>query len=227
MAADDLVHVYCSPALRGRFAQDEIIRFHPPIRRGDLEGLSRSCEPGRALIVDGVFAGPLSLTGTECRSLMEAGWSLYGCSSLGALRAAELFTVGMVGLGRIHDFLRLGIITDDAELAAAYHPKSWREMTIPLVNIRFRLMDAIDIDPAARMDVWNAATTIFYMDRTEEELLSKLGRTRAVDHRLASLVRSMSDVEISQKRLDADYAMRALLAQGRETPDATPYLRTR
>jgi hypothetical protein len=222
VVGDSSIHVFCSHFLRGDFADDKRFKFHPPIQRGDLVALEQRSHPGYALIVDGVFAGPLAVTGTECRTFMDAGWRLFGCSSLGALRAAELYSVGMIGLGCIYDLLRLGIVTDDAELAVAYHPSTWQELTISLINLRFRLLEAPSLLPEVKQEIWRTAKSIFYMERTAEEILAGLAKLRAVSEEIVCFVNSLSNNAIKQKYRDADYAMRLLTLMETDEAHAAP-----
>jgi hypothetical protein len=57
---------------------------------------------------------------------------------MGALRAAELDFLGMIGVGKIYEWLRDGVTEDDSEVVLNYtvHGGVYRPLTVPLVDIR-------------------------------------------------------------------------------------------
>ena len=113
----------------------ERIDLRPPVRRDDLTALLK-LPPGRAVIIDGLFGQSLAVTPTECRELLLAGWTLWGASSMGALRASELWSLGMMGVGDIYLMMRSGVVTADDEVAVGYHPDTHEELTASLVHVR-------------------------------------------------------------------------------------------
>ena len=148
--------------------------FHLPIRRGDLAWV----ELGRTvLIVDGEFDQSFSVSPNEILRLLDGGSTVVGASSMGALRAAELFDEGMIGLGRIFEAYRSGRIEGDDEVALAYCPIDLTPHTVPLVNVRFwldRLLALGWISPFERASLLRKARRVFYADRTLERLTSTL-----------------------------------------------------
>lgn len=120
-----------SPNLRHRFD------IRPPIRRGDIERLLASSHSKRTvIIIDGLYGSHLAVTPTECRWLLEAGWILIGTASMGALRASDLWSVGMIGIGEVYTLFRLGYLRSDADVAVAYSETSYEEYTASIVHIR-------------------------------------------------------------------------------------------
>jgi TfuA protein len=86
-----------------------------------------------------VFSSGLSVTPMECRQIMEEGWELIGASSIGALRASELWSVGMIGVGKIFYQYRLGYSLSDSDVATMINPKTYEEVTASLVHIQWIL----------------------------------------------------------------------------------------
>ena len=107
-----------------------------PVQRGDLDDLINEPDPGVCIIIDGVFGGKMAITPTECRELLEKGWLLMGSSSMGALRAADLWSLGMIGIGDIYNDYRLSINKSDGEVAVVYDQNTFEEKTISLVHIK-------------------------------------------------------------------------------------------
>ena len=80
-------------------------RYAPPVQRGDI--LS-DIEDGvnSILILDGLFHQALSVSPSEIMDALRHGIRVFGASSMGALRAAELEAYGMVGVGEIFEHIR-------------------------------------------------------------------------------------------------------------------------
>ena len=108
--------------------------FLPPICRGDIDRLPAGI---RFIgIIDGEFFQKLSISPKEIIRALDRGIMIFGSSSMGALRAAETHTFGMVGIGRIFEKFRDGILDADDEVAVAYEPGTYRALSDPMVNLR-------------------------------------------------------------------------------------------
>jgi len=92
--------VYLGPTL-SRVAAEKVLtaEYLPPIRRGDLARLRE--EVRFVGIVDGEFYQSLAVSPKELLPLLKRGVKVFGASSMGALRAAETYTLGTVGIGRV------------------------------------------------------------------------------------------------------------------------------
>jgi hypothetical protein len=93
-------------------------------------------------IVDGEFYQNLAVSPKEILPLIDAGVTVLGASSMGALRAAETWRHGMIGVGRIFRLFRGGAIDGDDEVAVTYDPVTYRTVSEPLANFRLALADA-------------------------------------------------------------------------------------
>ena len=80
-------------------------RCAPPVQRGDILA---DIEDGvnSILILDGLFHQALSVSPSEIMDALRRGIRVFGASSMGALRAAELEAYGMVGVGEIFEHIR-------------------------------------------------------------------------------------------------------------------------
>jgi len=129
--------IFAGPSIA--LINNEILKYfeiRPPIQRNQLENLlNEYSEPQRVVIIDGIYGSNLTNTPRECRWLLQEGWELIGCSSLGALRASELWPVGMIGVGEVYNLFRLNILKSDADVAVAYDQNN-NELTISMVLIR-------------------------------------------------------------------------------------------
>jgi hypothetical protein len=165
--------------------------YRPPIRRGDL----LTVEPGRrVVIIDGEFDQTFSVSLKEILRFLDAEGVVIGASSMGALRAAELVTEGMIGLGEIYEAYRTGQIEGDDEVALRFCPLSLQSITIPLVNIRFwldRLLAEGWLNPVECSMLLRRARRIFYTERTgarvDALLEATLGASRSAALRASGL----------------------------------------
>ncbi|MFC4064319.1 TfuA-like protein [Actinoplanes subglobosus] len=118
-------------------------RILPPVGHGDL--LRLDPRPGdRVLIVDGFFMHRPPVRHREILFLLDRGVTVAGSSSMGALRAAELWQYGMRGVGDVFGLYRDGVVTGDHEVAVVHGlgEDGYRALSEPLVNIRIAVRDA-------------------------------------------------------------------------------------
>lgn len=203
--------VFIGPSLRAHERPAlRRVALHAPVRRGDLPALARTYPMLRAIgIVDGVFHHALSITPREVLDVARAGLTVFGASSMGALRAAELHTMGVRGVGRIFEMYAEGLVVSDDEVAIAFDPESERATSEPLVNVRCALGKAVldGLLASADADVILAVgRELPYVDRTYTTILRRAGERLGRDF---SGVRA-SLVTHDQKRLDALALFRAL-----------------
>jgi hypothetical protein len=118
--------------------------FRPPARRGDIHRALRD-QFRTIVLIDGEFHGRPSVWQREILDALAEGVAVHGSSSMGALRAAELYSFGMVGHGRIFEWYRDGVIDADDEVALTYGPVElgYPPLSEPLVNIRATLAAAV------------------------------------------------------------------------------------
>jgi hypothetical protein len=119
--------------------------FRPPAEQGDvLTAVERDGAQVLGLI-DGTFLQNLSVWHNELCYALSRGVTIYGASSIGALRAVETERFGSIGVGRIYQWYRDGIVNSDDEVALAHGDSSsgFRQMSLPLVNIRASLEQAV------------------------------------------------------------------------------------
>lgn len=97
-------------------------------------------------IVDGCFDHVLAVWHKEILFAMERGAFVYGSASMGALRGAELHTLGMIGVGRIFEWYRDGVLEDDDEVALVHGPSEvgYLAMSEAMVDIRDRIDAAVE-----------------------------------------------------------------------------------
>jgi hypothetical protein len=132
------VFVFLGPSLpleRAREVLDAI--YLPPVQQGDVLRLLPK-RPTVIGIVDGYFDTVPAVWHKEILLAMSQGVHVFGAASMGALRAAELHPFGMVGVGRVFELFRDGILTGDDEVAVAHGAadSGYRSSCDALVDIR-------------------------------------------------------------------------------------------
>ncbi len=180
--------------------------YLPPAAQGDVYLAVRD---GAQIIgiVDGYFQGVPSVWHKEILWAMSQGVHVFGSASMGALRAAELHTFGMHGIGEIFAHFRDGMLTDDDEVAVLHGPEEmcYRAQTVPLVNIRATLRLAQEqqvINHKVHNLMIEAASGLFYWQRSYAALIEKCaGR---IDGEILDRCRDwLVDHSIDQKCADA------------------------
>lgn len=206
--------VYLGPSLdRDIAAQKLSAQYAPPIKRGDLDNVESHIE--KIAIVDGEFGQSLSVTPKEILKAMCNGVEVWGASSMGALRAAELYPYGMKGYGWVFDAYRNGSIDADDEVALTFDPFSGRACTVPLVNVRYWLDDAVSaglIESRVQRSLLRACRRIFFADRTTVSLY-KLLEEELGGMLFDTLLRHSGGQISDVKRTDAE-GLLSVLARG-------------
>lgn len=181
--------------------------YRPPAKRGDL---LRAAEEGAAIIglIDGVFHQESAVAHREILAAVKKGVTVVGASSMGALRAAEMDTLGMVGIGEVYRMYKTGELISDDEVALVFDPETGYSLSEPLVNIRFTLKQAESdtiLDHDEHDALLAAARSLFYPQRTYPAILSA---ATTVDAATRDRFRAWAqDHAVDRKRLDAIAAL--------------------
>jgi hypothetical protein len=161
--------VFLGPSLE-QSAAEKILpaEYRPPAKRGDLLA---AVHDGATIIglIDGVFHQESAVAHREILTAIKKGVRVVGASSMGALRAAEMDTLGMVGIGEIYRMYKSGELESDDEVALVFDPSSGLALSEPLINIRFTLKRARGegiIDAAEHDALLASARSVFYPQRT-------------------------------------------------------------
>lgn len=203
------------------------VDWRPPCEAGDLMRLDLG--PGdRICVIDGWFDHRPALRHKELWELLARGVAIFGASSIGALRAAEMAPFGMVGIGAIFRAYASGRLTGDDEVALIHGPEAWdwRPMSVPLVDVRATLCRALHTGWVSRDEagaLLRAAGAIHYVDRTWAEILAAAEPASPAIGRLEPW---LGDNAVEQKRIDARACLRAALKSGNLRPPPLSPIRT-
>lgn len=180
--------------------------YQPPVRRFQLE---KFVQQGYNVmgIIDGIFFDRAAVGHREIISALNAGVKVVGGASMGALRASELDTYGMIGVGKVYEWYRDGIIESDDEVAVSTNPDTFEPISVPLVNMRETLKAALAVGLVSEKeheDLLELAINTYYPDRSylgltkegaKKGLISEEKRKKLLDFCINS--------EIDVKRQDA------------------------
>jgi hypothetical protein len=192
--------------------------YRAPAKQGDIVTDVVNLEPDRIILIDGNFDANLSVWHKEIvYALQYPGVkAVYGAASMGALRAAELDWLGMVGIGRVYEWYRAGITEDDSEVALSYAVRDgpdgpiYYTNTVPLVDIRAGVEHyekEFPLEPVARAarEFLLDMARVYYGDRTESVCANSWDKNFGVNSRPE--LESKAFPQIPQKALDAIEAL--------------------
>ena len=158
----------------------------------------------RIIIIDGLFYAQRAVWQRDILKAIQNGIKVYGASSMGALRAAELFQYGMKGYGWIYKQYVQGRIHGDDEVSIIYNIVGDRviPITYSLVSLRYLLARYSDINMHTKDYILERVKDLSFDQRTYHQI--SLVITDVVGERISSSVMSLlrnpgKDI----KRLDA------------------------
>lgn len=181
--------------------------FLPPAAQGDVLRVARE-RPLVIGIVDGYFDGVPSIWHKEILWALTQGIHVFGASSMGALRAAELASFGMKGVGEIFRTFRSGALEDDDEVAVAHTDagSAYRATSEAMVNIRATLEGAERsgvVGSETCRELVAIAKALFYPDRSYPRILGE-ALERGLPSREIEALRGFVPIgRVDQKRQDA------------------------
>ena len=118
--------------------------YKPPAKKGDLLALLGLSDTKRVIgLIDGLFLQDYPPTPIEVYSiLVRKNLTVVGGASLGALRAVELEKFGMIGVGKVFELFKNGIIDADDEVAVTFDQTNHKVQSEAMIDIRFNLFIA-------------------------------------------------------------------------------------
>ena len=171
--------LFVGPSLEpGDVDGTEKLILWPPVRQGDV---LRAVQSGATAIgiVDGYFDRVPAVWHKEILWALGQGVAVLGSSSMGALRAAELHSLGMVGVGTVFEWYRDGVFWQDDAVALTHGPGElgYPKLTEPLVNIHATAMAAANqgvLSLGSARDLVACAGRQFYKKRTWATVLEAM-----------------------------------------------------
>jgi hypothetical protein len=194
--------VFLGPTLPPDEAAERLAAdYRPPACHGDLFLAARE-RPTAIALVDGAFDAVQSVWHKEILWALDRGVAVYGASSMGALRAAELAPFGMTGVGEIYRAFATGTLEDDDEVAVAHAGRDdgWRPLSDAMVDVRATLRRAVDVGVVDETVAVQIAARVKAIPYPRRLLATALDGTVEAERALGAW---LPDGRVRQKRLDA------------------------
>lgn len=209
--------IFAGPTLHGaEISSNQHYELRPPASQGDFY---QAVEDGANVIglIDGVYEYVPAIWHKEILYGLSRGVHILGAASMGALRAAECHTFGMVGIGEIFEAYLGGRIEDDADVAQSHAPAEmgFLPLSEPLVNVEATISQCLAlslISPEEHDLLRLAAAEIFFKDRTYRLLVSRCIKDADRASSLLSILRANA---VNPKLRDARLLIEAVI----RTPD--------
>ena len=189
---------------------DPAIQWLPPVRRGDVDHLVANNPPGMMAIADGTFHAYPSVSHREIREALQAGWTIYGLCSMGAIRAAEMAHMGLLPWGEVaRQFCDNPDLADDEVCLVHGDEAPYFPLSEPLVHIRKFLQHLCQesvISPMQKDTVLRSLKETWFGNRTLkalEDLLIEVCGTSTLDNRIDRALADFSPYRIKQMDLAA------------------------
>ncbi len=197
--------IFCGPSIPRHEVLDILPHstILPPVSQGDVY-LATKDEPDVIGIIDGFFQQVPSVWHKEIIWALSKGIQVFGAASMGALRAAELHTFGMIGVGEVFQAYKDGALEDDDEVAILHGPSDLEYIacTDALVDIR-RTMHAAQAEgvicPQLAADLISLAKSLHYSERTFARIVGDL----AINPNVEKLNSWLKENRVPLKKLDA------------------------
>ena len=210
-------YVFAGPTLaQADLVQSEGIAFLGPAAQGDVYRAARTM-PKAIGIIDGYFEGQASVWHKEILWAIDQGIHVFGSASMGALRAAELHPFGMIGVGKIFEAYRDGVLEDDDEVAVLHAPADAGFLTLsePMVNIRATLEEAKRqgvVDAETSDDLERLAKETFYQERCWSGLMAHAEQEGIAADIISAFKSWLPGHRADQKEIDARLMIKAVAA---------------
>ncbi|WP_405275316.1 TfuA-related McrA-glycine thioamidation protein [Methanobrevibacter sp.] len=175
---------------------NEVI-YKRPIQRGDLS-LAMKENPDIIGIIDGVFHQNSAVGHKEILNAIKNGIEVYGASSMGALRASELDTLGMTGIGYVYNQYASGEVDSDDDVAVMLDSETLEALSEPLINMKYVFTNAVTeniITEDEKDELLQIAKETFYPKRNYAQTLKSSSLDNDKKDKLIDFIRTSPDIK--------------------------------
>lgn len=176
---------------------EKTVTYKSPIKRGDLIQ-DLKLNPDIIGIIDGLFHQTPAVAHKEILELIKNDITVVGGSSMGALRASELDSLGMIGVGYVYKQYRDGKIISDDDVAVVLDPNTLEQLSEALVSIDYTLNEAINekiISKEEKEELIKIAKSIYYPNRTYANIFKESDLNNTKKDELISFIRKSKDIK--------------------------------
>ncbi|KZX14026.1 TfuA-related McrA-glycine thioamidation protein [Methanobrevibacter curvatus] len=149
--------------------------YRGPVKRNDIKQVN-SENPDIIGIIDGVFHQNPAVGHKEIMAALNKGIMVVGSSSMGALRAAELDSFGMIGIGYVYEKYRDGEIESDDDVVLTFTEDDYIHCSEALITIEYSFKEAKEngiINEKEYNTLYSTAKSLFYPKRNYPLILHK------------------------------------------------------
>ena len=176
---------------------DAEVIYERPIKRGDL-GQALKKNPDIIGIIDGVFHQNSSVGHKEILNVINNGITVVGSSSMGALRASELDSLGMIGIGYVYEQYATGKVASDDDVAVMLDSESLEALSEPLINMDYVFTNAVNeniITQDEKDELIKIAKSTFYPKRNYSQTLNESDLDDETKGHLINFIRTSVDIK--------------------------------
>ena len=171
--------------------------YKRPIKRGDLK-LDLKENPDIIGIIDGVFHQNSAVGHREILDALKKGIKVFGSSSMGALRASELNTLGMVGIGWCYNQYSSGKVDSDDDVAVMLDSESLEALSVPLISMEYVFKKAVTkniITTPEKKKLIEITKKTYYPQRNYAKTLSESNLSDKQKEELIDFIRQEDDIK--------------------------------
>ena len=171
--------------------------YKRPIQRGDLAQALKE-NPNIIGIIDGVFHQNSAVGHKEILSVLKKGIEVYGASSMGALRASELDTLGMVGIGYVYNQYASGEVDSDDDVAVMLDSQTLEPLSEQLINMKYVFENAAAeniLTLAEKDELLAIGKRTFYPKRNYAQTLKESSLDDTKKGELIDFIRKSKDIK--------------------------------
>ena len=177
--------------------EDIEVIYKRPIKRGELS-LALKENPDIIAIIDGVFHQNSAVGHKEILNVFKRGIKVYGASSMGALRASELDSLGMVGIGYVYEQYASGKVDSDDDVAVMLDCETLEALSEPLINMNYVFENAADkniITTEEKAELREIAKKTYYPHRNYSQTLAQSSLSPDKKDKLIDFIRTSPDIK--------------------------------
>lgn len=171
--------------------------YKRPIKRGDLS-IALKENPDIIGIIDGVFHQSSAVGHKEILNVIKNGVKVYGASSMGALRASELDTLGMTGIGYVYNQYASGEVDSDDDVAVMLDSETLEALSEPLINMKYVFTNAVAenvLTTDEKDELLSIAKKTFYPKRNYAQTLAQSSLDNDTKGILINFIRESVDIK--------------------------------
>lgn len=196
--SDKKVIVFIGPSLSVEESRKILdADYRPPVKRNDiLHAIDEN--PDIIGIVDGVFHQSPAVSHKEILKAIDNEITVVGGSSMGALRAAELDDLGMIGVGYIYKQYATGNIESDDDVSLVFTSDDYAPLSVPYINIEYNLNQAEKeniINNNEKTEILKVAKALYYPKRNYSLILQKADIDSDTKNHLKNFLKSCIDIK--------------------------------